>query len=463
MRILITLTLVAVLVSVTGAQERIARADRTKMRETRETMRSLHLDLTTYQQVHGDYPAELKSLINSKLREEIPKDAWGRDFQYTSDEDDFRLVSLGADGKPGGKLADADIVFTVAGETRELTEDERAELLRKLEENRYQANRVLARKRMTVIGSEVVNHRRENGAWPKSLDDCRREGEDEDDAAVNACFQDPFGHGFVLRLLPHDNFAVICWGADGKEGGQGRDSDFVITEREVRAGYNSYRNFWGYDPWGNDWQIESLANDVQRYKDRFGRLPDELNDLTRGGAGPDGPLQPIRSSIPEDRWGNAYVLIKAGDDEFYVVGLGKDGIEGGVKDNKDIIHPVPGQVRQEPDYWDEPAVPMQDDDEVLYEIAEELLRDIVEKVNAHHAAEGSYPASLADIAEAFPGGDVPLDPWDTAFKYELTKDADGTVTGFSVTCLGSDGAPGGAGWAADITLDQDGSRAADDD
>ena len=453
MRLLAVLAICFSLLVTVGAQDRIPRADRAKMRETRETMRSLHLDLTTYHQINGNYPEDLKTLVDDEVLESVPKDAWGRDFNYTHEKPEFRLTSYGSDGKPGGKLAAADIVWTPNGEHRELTADEKAAREQKLEEQRFEATKLLARQRMVVVGGEVVSYRRDEGKWPAELGDCVRDGTDTEDEAINACFRDPFGHEFGLRLLPNENFAVVCWGTDGEEGGTGRDGDFVVTERDVRKRYNAMRDSWGYDPWSNDWQIENLANDVERYKERFGKLPEELGDLTRGGQGPDGPIPAIRNSIPHDQWGNEYVLVKLNEDEFYVAGLGKDGLEGGVKDNADVIYPMPGRVEENVEEFEMP-IPEQDDDEILHEVAVEMVNDIIAKANEYHAAEGSYPATLEDLAEQFPGDTVPLDPWENAFVYTLTKDAEDAVTGFTVTCYGSDGAEGGDDWAADIVLNQ---------
>ena len=39
----------------------------------------------------------------------VPLDPWGNEFQYTSDGNDFELVSLGKDGESGGEDANADI------------------------------------------------------------------------------------------------------------------------------------------------------------------------------------------------------------------------------------------------------------------------------------------------------------------------------------------------------------------
>lgn len=456
MRNLIAISICLCMLTVVVGQDRIPRADRVKMRETRETMRGLHLDLTTYQQIHAEYPDSLKALIDNQLREAVPQDGWGREFQYSLTDNGFRLVSLGSDGKSGGEGGAADIVWTQNGEFREMTADEKAERERRQQASREQALRLLARRRMEIVACEVVNYRREQTRWPNKLDDCKRTGNSAEDQAVNACFADPFGHGFQFKQLPKENFAIICWGADGKEDGEGRDADFVVTEREVRKVYNDYRDYWRYDPWNNDWQVENLANDVERYLERFGRLPAELADLTRGGNDPDGKaLPPIRNSIPRDSWGNEYVLVALNDTEFVVAGLGKDQVEGGIQDNADVIFPVPGKAAESAKGMDFAEIkPQQNDDEILHEIARELMNDIITKVVAHHADTGSYPAALGDIAEQFPDETVPLDPWENAFVYTLTLDADGGATGFTLTCYGSDGAEGGENWAADITLNQ---------
>jgi general secretion pathway protein G len=38
-----------------------------------------------------------------------PKDAWGNEFVYLSNGERYELISLGADGEPGGEDLDADI------------------------------------------------------------------------------------------------------------------------------------------------------------------------------------------------------------------------------------------------------------------------------------------------------------------------------------------------------------------
>ena len=52
-----------------------------------------------------------------------------------------------------------------------------------------------------------------------------------------------------------------------------------------------------------------------------------------------------------------------------------------------------------------------------------------------------------------PSGEVPKDPWEHEFAYTVKED--GT---FTLTCLGSDGAEGGEGHAADIVFTPDGKQ-----
>ncbi|MCA8915155.1 MAG: type II secretion system protein GspG [Planctomycetes bacterium] len=467
MRAFTILALITLLSCTVLAEEKISRGDRAKMRETRETMASLQQDLSALRGPEG-YPKDLKAVVDGNLRDSLPKDGWGREFAYeVSIEHGFKLTSWGSDGKAGGDGAARDIVWTSKGELREMSADEKAAYEAKLDELRFQATRVVARKRMIQVGSEIITYRRSHDSWPENLEDCKRESEEPADLAINRCFDDPFGHAFALRLLPHDNFAVVCWGADGEEGGLERASDFVVTERDVRAEYNKVSNdFWG---WGGryddtDWRVQNLADDVLRYKQQAGKLPEELIDLTRVAVPADGKengtAQPIRTSLPKDRWGNDYVYVRTSEDVFFIVGLGKDGIEGGIKDNKDAIFPKPGTdpaANEFDEGWDGAVMvkPEQDDNDILVEVANEWMLDIIDKLKAYKAEHGEYPASLDDIKDQMVDKKIPNDPWDKAFVYTLTKDESGKTTGFTLTCYGSDGAQGGEGHAADITLNQD--------
>jgi len=439
----------------TLAQEesKISRTDRGHIRDTKETLSKLAKDLRVHEQMHDKYPAELKGLVDNQIRESLPKDAWGHEFLYElSPETGFKLTSLGSDGKKGGQDAAADIVWTNDGELRVLTADEKARLEKQRDEATFQAHRAVALREMVVVGTAAVGHRREKAAWPAALKEVRPTSTDTDEAkSIDRCFTDPWGSAYVLKLLAHENFAIICYGADGKEGGKERDADFVITEKEVRPNYVQ-RNRW--DRWGGrggnwDWQANELVESIKRFKKLVNRLPDDLAELMRPGLTKDG--NPIRQNIPKDRHGAEYVYVKYGEDEFFVIGLGKDGIQGGTGDDADSVTPEPGVVERE---YEEFEPPQEDQDALRVEVAREQALDIADKLIAYHAENSKYPESLETIKDKFPGETVPVDPWNNGFVYALTKNEKEEVTGFSVTCYGSDGAIGGTENSADIVVNE---------
>jgi hypothetical protein len=386
------------------------------------------------------------------LREDVPKDAWGRELSYElSTDTGFRLASLGADGKTGGDGANADIVWTRDGEQRTLSADEAAELERRRKEALFQAHRCVALREMVVAGTAVVNFRRERGAWPATLADARPTGNDEAQLAIQHCFGDPWGNPYQLRLLAHENFAIVCLGADGKEGGKDQDADFVITEKEVRPSYlrGGRLNRWGGRGRWWDWRADELASNIRRFKRLVGRLPADLTELTRPGLTKNG--QPVIQSLPKDRHGRDYCYVTYGADEFYVVSLGKDGLEGGDGEDSDTVVPEPGTTGRE---YEEHEPPGEDQDALRAEVAREQALDIADKLVAHHAEKSAYPETLEAIKDKFPGEAVPLDPWDRPFAYALTRNDKGEVTGFTVTCLGRDGASGGEDSDADIVVNE---------
>jgi general secretion pathway protein G len=77
--------------------------------------------LDVYKLDVGRYPRELNGLIENDTGRDvwsgpylrgadaIPKDPWGNDYVYTPGDDDFDLLTYGADGAPGGEGDDADI------------------------------------------------------------------------------------------------------------------------------------------------------------------------------------------------------------------------------------------------------------------------------------------------------------------------------------------------------------------
>lgn len=77
-----------------------------EQRRTWDVMQDTFAKLDAYRAANGKYPATLADLPGG-----APKDAWNRDFEYSTPGlgADYDMVSLGADGQPGGEGLDADI------------------------------------------------------------------------------------------------------------------------------------------------------------------------------------------------------------------------------------------------------------------------------------------------------------------------------------------------------------------
>jgi len=79
------------------------KSDRDRYFETHRTMDTAREKVVEYHRQHKEYPASLEAAGAPTT------DGWGRPLAYTEQGYDFEIVSLGADGKPGGTSYDADI------------------------------------------------------------------------------------------------------------------------------------------------------------------------------------------------------------------------------------------------------------------------------------------------------------------------------------------------------------------
>lgn len=68
--------------------------------------------------------------------------------------------------------------------------------------------------------------------------------------------------------------------------------------------------------------VKNLANFVESYQMMNGKLPDSLQDL----------IPKFTKEIRNDPWGQAYVFVKTGTDQFEVVSYGPDKSQGGGDD-----------------------------------------------------------------------------------------------------------------------------------
>lgn len=87
--------------------------------ETNTHIMKFQLELDHYMMEKGHYPSteeglnaltDYSTMNEGPYLENIPKDAWGNKFIYTSNNrEDYKITSYGADGKVGGIGFDADI------------------------------------------------------------------------------------------------------------------------------------------------------------------------------------------------------------------------------------------------------------------------------------------------------------------------------------------------------------------
>ena len=438
---------------------KVKAADRAKILATKDALRKLAGDLKAAKSVLGSYPDKLDELVKNQLIEKLPKDGWERDFVYaTSKSTGYELPSLGADGKPGGEGGDADIVWTEDGLRQTLSAEEAQAQAARRAEQRQQGFKVIALFRMKALAQLALNHRREKSAWPESLDDLKSASQSDHQKLMAACFLDPWGKAFVFKALPNENFAFICYGSDGAEGGSGHAADFTITERDLRDSMRNNEDDWRGFGTNYDWRVEDLAAAVRQYKKANKKLPAELQDLTRG-------AQRIRNEIPRDAFGNEYLFVVLSDDEFYIISLGSDGRSGGLGDGVDRISPMPGQAIFEEEGGErdlapapKPAPENSEENLALVTVAEAQMRDIMNRAGEYQRETKAWPEKLEDLAPRLPGKVVPLDPWDNAYEWELTRNEAGEVTGARVTCRGCDKAAGGERAAADFAINDLGER-----
>ena len=96
-------------------------ADRAKWQLAKSSIQTLAAKIESYELDNGQVPAQLRDLsvqpsgagswLGPYAKETELKDPWGRAFDYRTPGQNgkFDLVSLGADGKPGGESWNKDI------------------------------------------------------------------------------------------------------------------------------------------------------------------------------------------------------------------------------------------------------------------------------------------------------------------------------------------------------------------
>ncbi|MBN1336859.1 MAG: type II secretion system major pseudopilin GspG [Deltaproteobacteria bacterium] len=125
--IMVVITIIVSLMAVLSVTvlSRLADAQRD---QTKIQIRQVEQGLQMYAMRHkGRFPATSDGLAAAAKympkSGEVPKDAWGNEFQYfspgTHGDHEYEIISLGRDGKEGGEDADADILSWALDEEEE--------------------------------------------------------------------------------------------------------------------------------------------------------------------------------------------------------------------------------------------------------------------------------------------------------------------------------------------------------
>jgi general secretion pathway protein G len=122
---LVVVTIIALFAALV-APRLLSRSDAARVTATRAQINSFMTALGAYKLDTGLFPTTEQGLQALRTRpqgltqwqgpylpQEIPNDPWGRPYQYkfpSEHGDEPEIISLGADGQPGGESINADIV-----------------------------------------------------------------------------------------------------------------------------------------------------------------------------------------------------------------------------------------------------------------------------------------------------------------------------------------------------------------
>jgi general secretion pathway protein G len=126
LELMIVVVILAILIGIVGPKF-MGQTDKAKVSSAKTQIGNFATALETYKLDNGNYPTTEQGLLalvekpgsdpipqsyaskgylNSKS---VPVDPWKRAYVYTSDGNEFLIVTLGADGKEGGTEFNADI------------------------------------------------------------------------------------------------------------------------------------------------------------------------------------------------------------------------------------------------------------------------------------------------------------------------------------------------------------------
>jgi general secretion pathway protein G len=120
LEIMVVITIIGVVMAAVGVAV-LPLLDQAKVDTTKNSIGTVETGLKLYYTRHGKYPDTshgLNILVQEKMLDKAPKDAWSNDFVYLNEGGKYKVISYGRDGAPGGDGVDGDISNETAGEKR---------------------------------------------------------------------------------------------------------------------------------------------------------------------------------------------------------------------------------------------------------------------------------------------------------------------------------------------------------
>lgn len=125
LELLIVMVIIGLIVGVVGPRY-FGQLSKSEVKAAKAQMHALRKAIDVYRLDNGVYPdaqTGLTALVVAPPEAKhwqgpylenlnIPKDPWGQSYQYRipGEKNDYELISLGADGRPGGEQENADLV-----------------------------------------------------------------------------------------------------------------------------------------------------------------------------------------------------------------------------------------------------------------------------------------------------------------------------------------------------------------
>ena len=123
--LMVVISIIAILAAIVGFNV-LGAVDDGNVAAAQAQIKEFETGLVAYKIKFKKFPDSLDQLVNPPSGDAIlkggaiPKDPWGNDYTYTLEGSrKYTIVSLGADGAPGGAEYDADISSDNLGGTKE--------------------------------------------------------------------------------------------------------------------------------------------------------------------------------------------------------------------------------------------------------------------------------------------------------------------------------------------------------